>query len=429
MKSPSEYPRRVLLAVSGLTPQIVTETLYALATGPGERFVPTEVHLLTTTEGADRAKLLLLSKEPGWFARLCKDYKLDGIQFPEENIHVLCNRRGELLKDIRTEEDNQCAADAITEFVRQLTDDPESAVHVSLAGGRKTMGFYIAYALSLFGREQDRLSHVLAHQDFEEARDFFYPTKYEQVITSKTGKPLDTRDATVTLASIPYVNMRQGLPKSLLRGVSGYSEVVGAASAAMAPAELTIDLRGGRVRAAGRIIDVPRAQIAMLSVFARRAMKGEEALAAPPKSYGNKEVGDIEWSNRYYAELRKCVDHVDDLNDQARKVLKKGMDGDYFSMQLTRLHKALQDELGVLAAPYMIDKVKHRSEKDSGKDRPEGYRMKLNPKAICYGPLPKPENTPENSGRALFLPALATPKTASGAAGKSSKAGARSRGK
>jgi hypothetical protein len=120
---------------------------------------------------------------------------------------------------------------------------------------------------------------------------------------------------------------------------------------------------------------------------------------------------------------------VDDLNDQARKVLKKGMDGDYFSMQLTRLHKALQDELGVLAAPYMIDKVKHRSEKDSGKDRPEGYRMKLNPKAICYGPLPKPENTPENSGRALFLPALATPKTASGAAGKSSKAGARSRGK
>jgi CRISPR-associated protein (TIGR02584 family) len=28
---PSEYSRRVLLAVTGLSPQVVTETLYALA--------------------------------------------------------------------------------------------------------------------------------------------------------------------------------------------------------------------------------------------------------------------------------------------------------------------------------------------------------------------------------------------------------------
>ena len=43
-------------------------------------------------------------------------------------------------------------ADAITALVRALTADPGSAVHASIAGGRKTMGFYLGYALSLFGR-------------------------------------------------------------------------------------------------------------------------------------------------------------------------------------------------------------------------------------------------------------------------------------
>ena len=48
--APHEYPRRVLLVVCGLSPQIVTETIYALAADPVQPFVPTEVHLITTAE-------------------------------------------------------------------------------------------------------------------------------------------------------------------------------------------------------------------------------------------------------------------------------------------------------------------------------------------------------------------------------------------
>ncbi len=39
----ASFPRRVLLAVSGLTPQIITETLYALAADEHAPFVPTEL--------------------------------------------------------------------------------------------------------------------------------------------------------------------------------------------------------------------------------------------------------------------------------------------------------------------------------------------------------------------------------------------------
>lgn len=50
LKTPQAYPRRVLFSVLGLSPQILTETLYALMKSD-ESFVPTEVHVLTTTKG------------------------------------------------------------------------------------------------------------------------------------------------------------------------------------------------------------------------------------------------------------------------------------------------------------------------------------------------------------------------------------------
>ncbi len=154
---PQSYPRRILLAVSGLSPQVVTETVYALAVA-SQPWIPTEVHLVTTREGAQGARLLLLSDKPGWFTRLLADWKLPPITFPEDNIHVIEGVHGAPLDDIRTEADNDAAADFICDSVRRLTADDNCALHVSLAGGRKTMGFYIGYALLPERRPLDRMS-------------------------------------------------------------------------------------------------------------------------------------------------------------------------------------------------------------------------------------------------------------------------------
>src|SRR2546425_11051372 len=104
---PNSFPRRVLLAVTGLSPQVVTETLYALTQKMEPAFVPTEVHLLTTAEGAERARLTLLSDEPGWFHRLRRDYDLPEIVFDEHTIHVLKAADGTPISDIRTREENE----------------------------------------------------------------------------------------------------------------------------------------------------------------------------------------------------------------------------------------------------------------------------------------------------------------------------------
>ncbi|NCS66598.1 MAG: TIGR02584 family CRISPR-associated protein, partial [Betaproteobacteria bacterium] len=130
--SETRRPRRILLAVTGLSPQVVTETLYALVTAP-DPFIPSEVHLITTSEGAERARLALLSDDPGWFQRLRHDYDLPEIAFDAAHIHVLAGPDRAPLDDIRSPEENAHAADFITEIVRGLSADEHSALYASIA--------------------------------------------------------------------------------------------------------------------------------------------------------------------------------------------------------------------------------------------------------------------------------------------------------
>ena len=43
------YNKRILLSVTGKSPAVVTETLYALVTE--KNFIPTEIQVITTIEG------------------------------------------------------------------------------------------------------------------------------------------------------------------------------------------------------------------------------------------------------------------------------------------------------------------------------------------------------------------------------------------
>jgi CRISPR-associated protein (TIGR02584 family) len=369
---PQTYPRRILLAVTGLSPQVVTETLYALSVRREPAFVPTEVHLLTTREGAHRARLALLSEDPGWFRRLAADYALPPITFDDSCIHCIVGAHGAPLEDIRDIDDNERAADFITEQVRSLTADPAAALHVSIAGGRKTMGYYLGYALSLFGRAQDRLSHVLVSEPFESSWDFFYPTPYSRVITTRDNKLADTADAQVTLAEIPFVSLRHGLPQRLLSGRARFSESVGAARLGLGPAELVIDLAARRVRAGGKVIALPPGELALLAAFARHAANGGQALPAPPK-----EAPDAAWAARYLAELRAVTGQLGDL-DKTERALRAGMDGAYFSSRLSKLNRHLREELGTAAVPYLVD---------DGRVRPRRYRLALAPEAVRFVPI------------------------------------------
>ena len=213
--------RKILVAVTGMSPQIVTETLFALVTQQG--WLPDEVHVLTTGRGAGKISTALFAE--GHFARFCADYAPEGIAFTPDNIHLIRNAAGNILDDIRTPEENNLAADMIVRFIHDCCREEDSALHVSIAGGRKSMGFYIGYALSLFGRVQDRLSHVLINEPFENNPAFFFPPRLPQLIATPQGE-VSTDRAEVMLADIPFVRMRDGMPNLALDAHWTYGQAV-----------------------------------------------------------------------------------------------------------------------------------------------------------------------------------------------------------
>lgn len=370
-RAPHHYPRRVLLAVAGLSPQILTETLYALAVATEPPFIPTEVRLITTSEGAERAHLSLLSQDPGWFARLRADYRLPPIDFGAPAIQVLTDAAGQPLADIRDLTDNARVADQITEAVRALTTDPDCALHVSLAGGRKTMGYYAGYALSLYGRTQDRLSHVLVSEPFEQSWNFFYPTPYSRVIETKDNKLADTQRARVTLAEVPFVRLRDGIvPERLLSGGASFGETITAAQRALAPPALVIDLAQRRIRAAGEVIALKPAPLAFYALMARRRLQRLHAARSDTDGL----------AAQYLSEYQRIVGAFSGDFERAEAALAQGMSVEDFDQRKARTNAALTQALGAqLAAPYLIQ---------ADGTRPHTrYRLRLEPEAIRFGTI------------------------------------------
>ena len=278
------YPRRILLAVTGLSPQIVTETLYALACQVPNNsnvshitpFIPTEIHLLSTSEGEKLARTALLHPDGGQFHALLADYpQLGQPVFNEDHIHTIKGPDGLALSDIRTPEENACAADSIIALLQQLTKNEDAALHVSIAGGRKTMGFYLGYAFSLFAREQDTLSHVLVSAPFENHPEFFFPPKIPKRLATRDGRHIDTAEAEVTLAHIPVVRLREPSLEAALRANTSYSQVVQAIQDNLRPAQLRINLKRKEVCCGDLSVSLPPHLLTTLAWFAENTLQGQ----------------------------------------------------------------------------------------------------------------------------------------------------------
>ncbi|MDQ6951757.1 MAG: CRISPR-associated ring nuclease Csm6 [Mariprofundales bacterium] len=341
--------KKILLAVSGLSPQILTESLYALAVATPTPFVPDEIHLITTSEGAERARLLLLSQDPGWYFRLCREYDLPAIAFRHDRVHVITDASGAPMADIRTPQDNSAAADFITAMVRQLTDDGDTALHASIAGGRKSMGFYLGYALSLFGRSQDALSHVLVNAPYESLPDFFFPTRDKTIIYTREGKPLDSSQGSIWLATIPFVRMRQGIPLALQQGNATFSAVVAAATQAfIAPALEICARRRNLIMPIGEV-DLPPADLAFYIWLARLRLRGEGGVRCPTDG-----VADCVAGSAVLDIYRQLNNFGVRGHDRTEEALGRGMRKSYFEQRKSRTNKAIRLGLGVNGSPYEI---------------------------------------------------------------------------
>jgi CRISPR-associated protein NE0113 (Cas_NE0113) len=130
---------------------------------------------------------------------------------------------------MRSEADSIAFGNAVCEVVQRETRDEEATVHLSLAGGRKTMSFHGGAAMTLFGRPQDELSHVLVHPPSLEQRDadFWWPGH---------NKPGD-----IELSLVPFVRVRGRLPRMMLERKMDYARYVAQVNAATAGAGVVLE--------------------------------------------------------------------------------------------------------------------------------------------------------------------------------------------
>lgn len=219
MKKPENYKERILLVSLGVSPQIVTEVIYALTVerkNKGEPlFLPTKIVVVSTSTGLARCQQAL--GQQGHYQRLIEAYGLT--ELPAKIDYRCISNADGPLDDIRTSDDNEAAANTILSVVQELTSSSDSALHISLAGGRKTQGYYTGFAASLFCRKQDRLSHVLVTEGFEGHPQFYFPPKEHQMLTLRLNNEevqRDAREAKIELADLPFVHMREELPKKSL---------------------------------------------------------------------------------------------------------------------------------------------------------------------------------------------------------------------
>lgn len=272
--------KHILVAVAGESPAIITETLWHLT--QVEKAPVTEIHVLTTTLGKGIITRQILAKKEGAFPRFCREYGFEArsIRFSKDTVQVLTDSAGKPLVDIRSDADNLAAADGIAAAVRDLADPERHVLHCSIAGGRKTMTVYMAFALQLFGGPEDTLCHVLVNPELESSRDFYYIPKVKKDVRytywdkeAKAEKRFPASQARIQVAKVPFVRLRHQLGVMFPGRDLPFSEMVRCAQFELESPVLTVRVKDHALDVAGQTVRLSEGSINLYLFFVNQKRK------------------------------------------------------------------------------------------------------------------------------------------------------------
>ncbi len=351
--------KKVMLSVLGLSPQVLTEALYALFM---QGRMVDEIHVITTQTGRDLIHAGLLASGEGAFFRFLDEYEIprSSVTFPPGNVHVLRNESGEELPDIVTPEDNEVLVKKCMELAWQLTKDVNQSVYFLIAGGRKTMSACLALAAQFYGRECDRIFHVLVSPEFENCREFYFPPKVSKLVSTKdsNGKVCyrHTKDARIWLVPMPFVSVRNRLSEGDLR-MPQEPDILLSALVKDSPPRLIVDLDESRLVFRGRQLDLPPIMTALYAFFAHLkrqcSCKGNKTLCemcqvSLENIVNNKENQKIIRS--YYERIRKGMPYSLPLSSSGIA----NLDAPNFATYRSKLNKRIEKTYGNFAKEIEI---------------------------------------------------------------------------
>jgi len=302
--------KNVLLAVVGLTPQVITETLFALH--QQNKHIEA-IHIITTRQGKEMINANLLSPKDGKYHSYLKEYNINPatINFGFDHVHTITDENGIEIDDIADEEENEWLLKKCLELTFRFTEDKNTAVFFSIAGGRKTMSACLMLAVQLYGRPHDRVYHVLVSPEFESTRDFYYPPRKSVPIElkDKDGQPYvkETRYASINLVPIPFVSIRNYLSKDLLKEPKDPASLM-LSLVKEEPYWLTVDLSSGKLKYKNLEIDMMPARLALYAFFVMQ------------KKNCNKSERICRDCTECYLQITEIFERQDTLTDLYRKM-------------------------------------------------------------------------------------------------------------
>lgn len=279
--------RDILVAVLGVSPAILTETLWCLAHENPPIF-PQKIIVFTTLRGRDSLKRYLFQQP-----ELCRlrqtlhEKNLDpgeGWHFgmASDCIRLFPSPDGSCdLEDIANSLDSQAAADYLFRSLRDLTSDPKTRLIASLAGGRKTMGALLTSCMVLLGRRQDRLCHVLVNTPFDSPHlqpPFYFPVEGRMHHLPGNEEVFPSVEARVELTDIPFVRVRGWYEQEYRHAVPTYMSMVRKIQDLVPDPNqypcITIDMRLGTLAIDGRDAGLSPGEFALFITLEQRARKG-----------------------------------------------------------------------------------------------------------------------------------------------------------
>ncbi|MFQ5851042.1 MAG: CRISPR-associated ring nuclease Csm6 [Candidatus Binatia bacterium] len=390
MASPHRY-RNIFLFVGGLTPQIITETLFFYLVKHRPAIHPSEVHVLTTSEGKHLLLDQLLDPQSGRFYRFCHEYCVNtrSLTFSPETVEVPRDQKGRPLSDIRTDTDNRAAADQVVAKVRALTRDPQIRLYASLAGGRKTMGLYLGFALQFYGRPHDRLIHVLiSPADLEGNEEFFYPPRNPRASILTASGRVRAGEISVAVAEAPFILLGHKLP--VLQGHSdlSYGDLVARSQHDMdllsSPRPLRIDPASRSLRVGDITVRLSGLELAVYLFVARKKKAASCLSTCPGCSACGLQTADF-IQPETIQELEDIAEGAG-LRDRRLQQLswwfKEEEEGKKRFLQVcARLKRKIHSVLGDGSMPYLITPLR------AGRGRLARYTISLQRDLISLGPV------------------------------------------
>jgi CRISPR-associated protein (TIGR02584 family) len=411
---PKNGPRHNVLVITlGGAPGVVTETAYALLSR-SPRWVPHEIHLVTTTFGAKDWS----NPDSRANRELRAVFRHFDVAPVDPRLLVPEISAGNPIADIRTEEQNVAFANALTWLIKEIKERSNTRLHVSMAGGRKTMSSYSQAAVSFFAEANDELTHSLVEpSSLEYSPDFFWPQQQEQDINvSKRPPPsppniVKASTAEVTLVPSPFVRLRQHMRHiPFARQNFDHWTLTERVQANLDAYSIEVRVEDGTLVVHEQQVKFGHQEFALYRVLA--AAVAESWRGVGPEGQGDDHVG---WvlirdfldpasrpHRRFFEFYRDCFSgHPDEAywrfkNDiEVHLKLETAGGQDYVAGRFTTLRNKIKQKLETGIGSYS---VRRRVMPETRAIKPKGrsYGVALEPHEIAIIPRP-PANEPETT--------------------------------